>query len=94
MRDMATTRDLRAAYVLLGLCVFGVVSQVVDLAAGATEVGVRVTVIVVAALGAVATGVWIAHQKRVPPPVRRQLTPAPDEVPDDPDTAEAPSARG
>lgn len=91
---MATTRDLRAAYVLLGLCVFGVVSQVVDLVAGATEVGVRVTVIVVAAAGAVVTGVWIARQKRVPPPVPRQLTPAPAEVPDDPDTAEATSARG
>ena len=91
---MATTRDLRAAYVLLGLLVFAVVSQVVDLAVGAPEVGVRVTVIVVAAVGAVVTGAWIVRQKRVPPAVPRQLTPAPEEVPDDPDTAEATSARG
>lgn len=94
MRDMATSRDLRAAYVLLGLCVFGVVSQVVDLVAGAAEIGVRVTVIVVAAVGAVVTGAWIARQKRVPPVAPRRLTPAPEEVPDDPDTAEATSARG
>ena len=94
MRDMATTRDMRAAYVLLGLFVFAVVSQVVDLAAGAQEVGVRVAVIVVAALGAVVTGVWIARQRRVPPPVPRQLTPAPQDAPDDPGTAEATSVRG
>lgn len=91
---MATTRDLRAAYVLLGILVFAVVSQVVDLAVGAPEVGVRVTVIVVATVGAVATGLWIARLKRVPPVPPRQLTPAPEEVPDDPDTAEATSARG
>ena len=94
MRDMATTRDLRAAYVLLGLLVFAVVSQVVDLAVGAPEVGVRVAVIVVAALGAVATGVWIARLRRIPPPVPPQFTPAPDEAPDDPGPAEATSLRG
>ena len=94
MRDMATTRDLRAAYVLLGLLVFAVVSQVVDLAVGAPEVGVRVAVIVVAAVGAVVTGVWIARQRRVPPPAPRQFTPAPEEAPDDPGSAEATSVRG
>ncbi|WP_146927150.1 hypothetical protein [Cellulomonas xylanilytica] len=91
---MATTRNLRAAYVLLGLFVFGVVSQVVDLAAGATEVGVRVAVIVVAAVGAVLTGVWIARQRRLPPPVPKQFTPAPEDAPDDPGPAGATSARG
>ena len=91
---MATTRDLRAGYVLLGLFLFAVVSQVVDLAAGATEVGVRVTVVIVAAVGAVATGVWIARQRRIPPPVPRQFTPAPEEAPEDPDPAGASSARG
>jgi hypothetical protein len=91
---MATRRDLRAAYVLLGLFVFAVVSQVVDLAVGATEVGVRVGVIVVAAVGAAATGTWIARQKRVPPPVPRPLTPAPQDAPDDPGAAGATSVRG
>jgi hypothetical protein len=91
---MATTRDLRAASVLLGLFVFAIASQVVDLAVGAPEVGVRVGVIVVAAVGAVLTGLWIARQKRVPPPVPRQLTPAPEDAPDDPGTAEATSVRG
>ena len=94
MRDMATTRDMRAAYVLLGLFVFAVVSQVVDLAAGAQEVGVRVAVIVVAAVGVAATGVWIARQKRVPPPAPRQFTPAPEEAPEDPGTAGTTSMRG
>jgi len=94
VRDMATTRDLRAAYVLLGLFVFAVVSQVVDLAVGAPEVGVRVAVIVVSAVGAVLTGVWIARLRRVPPPVPRQFTPAPQDAPDDPGTAEATSVRG
>ena len=94
MRGMATRRDLRAAYVLLGLCVFGVVSQVVDLAAGAPEVGVRVGVIVVAAVGAVVTGTWITRQRRVPPPPPRRLTPAPEDAPDDPGAAGATSARG
>jgi hypothetical protein len=91
---MATRRDLRAAYVLLGLFVFAVVSQVVDLAVGAAEVGVRVGVIVVAAAGAVVTGTWIARQRRVPPPAPRRLTPAPEEVPDDPGAAGATSVRG
>ena len=94
MRDMATRRDLRAAYVLLGLCVFGVVSQVIDLVAGASEVGVRVGVIVVAAVGAVATGVWIARQKRVPPVAPRQFTPAPEEAPEEPGPAGPTSVRG
>jgi hypothetical protein len=91
---MATTRDLRAAYVLLGLFMFAVVSQVVDLAAGATEVGVRVGVIVVACVGAVVTGVWIARRRQVPPPVPRQFTPAPEDAPDDPGPAGATSVRG
>ncbi|KQT02317.1 hypothetical protein [Cellulomonas sp. Leaf395] len=91
---MATTRDLRAGYVLLALFLFAVVSQVVDLAAGAPEVGVRVAVIVVAAVGAVVTGVWIARQRRVPPPEPRQFTPAPEEAPEDPGTGGATSVRG
>jgi hypothetical protein len=94
VRDMATRRDLRAAYVLLGLFVFAVVSQVVDLAVGATEVGVRLGVIVGATLGAVATGVWIARLRRVPPPVPRQLTPAPEDAPDDQGSAGATSVPG
>ena len=94
MRDMATTRDLRAASVLLGLFVFAVVSQVVDLAVGAAEVGVRVGVIVVAAVGATVTGTWIARHRRLPPSVPRRLTPAPEEVPDDPEAAGATSVRG
>ena len=91
---MATTRGKRAPYLLLGVRVFVVVSQVVDLAVGAPEVGVRVAVLVAAAVGAVVTAVWIARQRRVPPPAPRQFTPAPDEAPDDPGPAEATSVRG
>jgi hypothetical protein len=87
---MATTRDRRAPYLLLGVLVFVVVSQVVDLAVGAPEVGVRVAVMIAAAVGAVATGVWIARRRRVVPPPPRPLTPAPD----DPSAAGATSAPG
>jgi hypothetical protein len=90
VRNMATTRDRRAPYLLLGLLVFVVVSQVVDLAVGAPEVGVRVAVLLVAAVGAVVTGVWIARRRRVVPEVPRPLTPAPE----DPGAAGATSVRG
>ncbi|WP_421732503.1 hypothetical protein [Cellulomonas sp.] len=80
---MATTRSTRALYLLLGVLLFAVVSQVVDLLAGATEVGVRTGVIVVAAVGAVVTGVLIARRRRIPPPVPRRITPAPAEAPED-----------
>ncbi|MET0788641.1 MAG: hypothetical protein ABWY33_05290 [Cellulomonas sp.] len=87
---MATTPRKRAPYLLLGVLVFVAVSQVVDLAVGAPEVGVRVGVLVAAAVGAVVTGVWIARRRRVVPPPPRPLTPAPD----DSGTAGATSAPG
>jgi uncharacterized membrane protein YedE/YeeE len=90
VRIMATTRGRRAPFLLLGILVFVVISQVVDLAVGAPEVGVRIGVLVAAAVGAVLTGVWIARRKRVVPEPPRPLTPAPE----DPDAAGATSARG
>ncbi|WP_456847033.1 hypothetical protein [Cellulomonas sp. P5_C6] len=87
---MATTRGKRAPYLLLGVLLFVALSQVVDLAVGAPEVGVRVAVMVVALVGAAATGVWIARIRHVVPEPPRRLTPAPE----DPDAAGATSARG
>src|SRR6478752_4240493 len=63
VRIMATTRGRGAPFLLLGILVFVVISQVVDLAVGAPEVGVRVGVLIAAAVGAVLTGVWIARRK-------------------------------
>ncbi|KRD42997.1 hypothetical protein [Cellulomonas sp. Root137] len=91
---MATTRSTRALYLVLGLFLFAVVSQIVDLLAGASEVGVRTGVIVVAAVGAVVTGVLIARRRRIPPPVPRQITPAPEEAPEDHGPAGATSVPG
>jgi hypothetical protein len=91
---MATTRSTRALYLLLGVFLFAAVSQVVDLAVGAPEVGVRVGVIVVAVVGAVVTGVRIARLRRIPPAPPRQFTPAPEEAPEDHGPAGATSARG
>jgi hypothetical protein len=90
VRSMATTPGSRAPSLLLGVLVLVVISQVVDLAVGAPEVGIRVTVLVVAAVGAVLTGFWIARRRRVVPAPPRPLTPAPE----DPDAAGATSARG
>ena len=91
---MATTREKRAVYLLLGVFLFAVLSQVVDLLVGAPEVGVRTAVIVVSAVGAVGCAVWIARQRRIPLPEPRRITPAPAEAPEDHGPAGATSVPG
>jgi len=77
------TPTKRVPYIVLGLFVLAVVTQAVDLAVGAPEVGVRVLVLVVAAVGAVVTLVWIIRRRRTAPPPARQLYVTRDMGPED-----------
>jgi hypothetical protein len=83
---MAMTRMKRAPYVVLGLCVFAALSQVVDLAVGAPEVGARVAVLLVATAGALATVGWLLrHRRAAPEPARRPYVTS-DMAPEDPES--------